>query len=310
MHMHTHVFYLIVVLIFSVFHSQKKKLTTSQIWITLDHINTLVPLAKLHIWRADSSEGRQWNSCGLLLKISLAAFNLSHESCICPASSLLLPGQASLFSVGFYPLCHVCFCYSFSEILVAETRGRLPSNNKITMDDLAVFSNYITRGKLNSLGLPQLLTLKSVHGCCLWLAPLSPWTHNPRLFPHKMLTPPWLLHHHQEPSTALHSCPKSSSEPGRNLTLPSIFQHRILKFSWLYPHLDHFHLEEGEIDKPSALDMLQWQRCLAITYNTYVKHLAILPMVQNQKTPCSHLRSILRSHRNLLFFIFWLITLQ
>lgn len=162
----------------------------SQIWITLDHINTQF------LWQNSISEGQI-----LLKEGNEIPMGCCSRSVLLPliflmnlVSVLLLHSYSqekpSLFSVGFYPLCHVCFCYSFSEILVVETRGRLPSNNKITMDDLLVFSNYITRGKLNSLGLPQLLALKSVHGCCLWLAPLSPQTQNPRIFPHKMLTPP------------------------------------------------------------------------------------------------------------------------
>lgn len=121
-----------------------------------------------------------------------------------------------------------------------------------------------------------------------------------------MLTPPLAPPTSPWTQRPLHSCPKSSLEPGRNLTLPPIFQHRILKFSRFYPHLDHFHLEEGEIDKSSALDMLQWQRrCLAISYNTYVKPSCSITNGSKPKdTLCSHLRSILQSHRNLFFLFF------
>lgn len=72
-----------------------------------DHVGTLVSLAKLRIRRIRSSEGRQWHSRRSLLKISLVAFNLAHQSPPCPIPSLLLSGPdslLSLFSVLFYPL--------------------------------------------------------------------------------------------------------------------------------------------------------------------------------------------------------------
>lgn len=110
------------------------------------------------------------------------------------------PGSPSFFSVGFYLLCHVSLCYSFNEILVTETRGRLQSNNKITVDDLPVFMSIspitlpveLLEGSWTAWIFPscQPLNLSMDVAFGLLPAPLSPWTHNPRLFPHKTLTPP------------------------------------------------------------------------------------------------------------------------
>lgn len=126
------------------------------------------------------------------------------------------PGSLSLFSVGFYPLCHVSFCYSFNKILVAETRGRLQSNNKITTDDLPVFMSTppitLPVELLEGIWTPwifpscQTLNLSMDVAFGLLPAPFSSWTHNPGLFPHKVLTPPLVPPPSPWTQKPLHSC--------------------------------------------------------------------------------------------------------
>lgn len=70
-----------------------------------DHINTLVSLAKLCLRRIRSPEGRQWHSHRSLLKISLVAFNLAHQSSACLIPSLLISEPALLLFLVFqWPL--------------------------------------------------------------------------------------------------------------------------------------------------------------------------------------------------------------
>lgn len=81
---------------------------------------------------------------------------------------------------------------------------------------------------------------------------------------------PWFLHHHHEPRDLCTAAPQSSLEPGRNLSLPPIFQHLNLKFSQFYPHLDNFYLEEGEIQKLRVLEHA------AVAWNMLGHHLQYL----------------------------------